>query len=658
MKNIIASFILWLLASPLLLFGWPTALPGEWDLIGRAQIQPGDASAIIKGGPESGYAVGRKVFDDAEITFRARAPAGVEQVQIWGGFRYRDRDSRYVFALRGGNDNDLYLARYAPDGGIKFLGFAPLDFKPVPGTWYQLRVVTQGKRIEIYLGDEALPRINVVDEKAPWMSGKICLGGGWLPVEFADVQARPLSDEVTATLRAVGNKKWAAPAVDKEVLRQQQRAAYQPVKVAAIEPLQTEISLSGGWLFLPGYQLTNGEAPIALEYDDSFWHVMDVPSFWTPGLSWLHGETGFPDPGGVAETKGVADSLYVQEIARCNSYTFDWRKTKSAWYREYVDLPTDLGDRRFELTFDAIAKISDVWVNGIKVGHHTGMFGQIKCDVTAAMKPGRNVIVVYVLGTIEGKSSNHVEGVAVTVEVTASMLNSLPHGMFQDDTSGIWQPVKLTITAPIVVSDCFIEPGLHGAGINLDILNARRKSVSPGIDYSIVSAETGELLYSNHVTQAFEVAAGEVGHLQLNTAYLNPQLWSPQDPNLYCLQVWLRDGDQAIDTYKTRFGFRTFSVDGARFLLNGHPYWLRGANPFPNTLRPNDSALAHRFMELAKAGHVAVTRSHIVPFTTTWLDAADETGMGVSFEGTWPWLMLSGNLPDKKLLEAWKEEYL
>ncbi|MBW8869995.1 MAG: hypothetical protein JF563_04350, partial [Acidobacteriales bacterium] len=110
-------------------------------------------------------------MNDAEITFRARTPAGAEQVQIWAGFHFRDRNSRYVFALRGGNDNDLYLARYAPDGGMEFLGFAPLDFKPTPGVWYRLRVVTFGNQIQIYLNDEKLPRLNVKDRHPPWHGG-------------------------------------------------------------------------------------------------------------------------------------------------------------------------------------------------------------------------------------------------------------------------------------------------------------------------------------------------------------------------------------------------------------------------------------------------------------------------------------------------------
>ena len=641
-----------LLAAVAPLADWPD----EWNVIGRAKIQTATESITIAGG----FVVGKQVWDNTEISFRARAPLGADEVQIWAGFRYRDRDSRYVFALRGGHDNDLYIARYAPDGGARFLGIAPLDFKPMPGVWYRLRIVILGNRFQIFLNDEKLPRINAVDRDPLWDKGSVLLGGGWLPAEFSDLQVKPLTAADEAAFLAFGDKRWSAPATDKKVLREKQRAEYVPAKVAALNPPRTKVSLNGNWLFMPDYQLAAGQKPVQLDYNDQSWHVMKVPSFWTPGLSWLHGETGFPDLDIFSATKGVAESLYVQQIKRCDAYTFDWRKTSSAWYRHYLDLPPDLGKRRFELTFDAIAKVSEIWVNGIEVRTHTGMFGQVKCDITKAVKPGRNVIAVHVISrpNSNGKSSNKVEGVAVTVEVTSDMLHSLPHGMFQDDVGGIWQPVKLTATGPVLVSGCFIEPGLHGTDINLDILNSSGQPEQLDVGYSIVSAQDGALLYSNPAAKPFLAAAGEIGHLKLTTPRLNPKLWSPQDPDLYYLEVQLKKENQVIDSYKVRFGFRTFTVDGNKFLLNGHPFWLRGADPFPNTLRPNNAVLARRFIEMAREGNVRVTRSHIVPYTSTWLDAADQVGMCVSFEGTWPWLMLEGPPPSDDLIQAWRAEYL
>jgi len=209
----------------------PAGFPGSWKIIGRAEVQTTANSLLIAGG----YAVNDQTLSDAEVSFQARAPLDVEQVQIWGGFRCRDRDSRYVFGLRGGNDNDVYLARYASDGGAKFLGFAPLDFKPVPGTWYRLRVEFFGDRFQLYLNDEKLPRLNVVDNNAGWTSGGIALGGGWLPAEFSDLHVRSLTGAEEAVLLAMGDAQWSPPVTDKEALRQRQRSAYAPATFPPLE---------------------------------------------------------------------------------------------------------------------------------------------------------------------------------------------------------------------------------------------------------------------------------------------------------------------------------------------------------------------------------------------------------------------------------------
>ncbi len=207
----------------------PACFPGTWKIIGRTLVHDTTDSVVITGG----YVVSEQTWDNAEISFRARAPRDVDQVQIWGGFRCRDRDRRYVFALRGGHDNDVYLARYAPDGGAKFLGFAPLDFKPSPGIWYRLHVLFFGNRIQIYLNDEKLPRINVADDDATWTGGGIALGGGWLPAEFSDLHTRSLTSADRTAFLAVDDAQWSPPEMDKLALRQSQRSSYVPATFPA-----------------------------------------------------------------------------------------------------------------------------------------------------------------------------------------------------------------------------------------------------------------------------------------------------------------------------------------------------------------------------------------------------------------------------------------
>jgi hypothetical protein len=625
----------------------------QWQPYGRIALKVlGDSVTI-----NDGYLAHQTRHGNCEFSFQARMPAGSDEVQIWAGIRCKDRDSRYVFALRGGNNDHLYLARYAPGGASKFLGIAPLEFHPEPGTWYTLRAVAADDRLQLYLNEETVPRINIRDEDALWNDGSVVLGGGWLPVEFRHVRVEALSALRSAAVVRLGDTVWTPPAKNKIKLRAEQRAAYQSVSLPALDSPRIEFSLDGKWLFLPEQELATGVSAQAEMLDDSEWHVMDVPNFWTPTATWLHGETGFDALTGVSAGKGISDRYSEYEMQRLDGYTFDWRHTRSAWYRQHIELPSGVNGRHFELCFDAIAKLCEVWVNGTSVGSHVGMFGEVRCDVTKELRSGNNVIAVHVVGMLQSHTSSQVMGVAVTVEVTSSMLNSLPHGMYREESAGIWQPVRLIVTRDTFIQEIVTSPRTDGLDFEVSLRNTSAIPKETFLRYSIRSTSGGEDLYLAGPTAPRSIGSGNTT-IALATPKLAPKLWSPQEPNLYRLDVSLHAGDDVLDRQVLSIGFRTFSVEKETLLLNGKPFLLRGANHFPHALRPNDAKLAQRFMKLAKEGNVVATRSHTAPFTSTWLKAADENGMLLSYEGTWPWLMLKGDPPSNELLGQWKEEFL
>jgi len=636
----------------------PQSFPGVWQSFGRVEVTVGEDSVTIA----NGFLADLRPMGDCELSFRARMPRPADQVQIWGAMRVRDRQNRYVFGLRGGSEPQISLARYAAEGNSKFLGFAPLNFKPVPEEWYRFRVAVSGNRFHVYVNDDALPRLNLEDAKNTlWNDGGVALGGGWLPAEFTDLKVEPLTGERLAAFKAVGDRVWEPPPVDKAMVRARQRAAYQPLKIAELPEARLEVKLDGNWLFMPDQDLDPARLPCLPDVPDQNWHVIPVPSFWTPTLAWLHGEKGMPDARGLSSYHGPSDKLIVEEYDRVNAQTFDWRTTKAGWFRHYLELPRDLKGKQFNLVFDAIAKISEIWVNGVKVGSNTGMFREIDCDLGGVIKPGRNVIAVHVIGNPETttKGANKVEAVAVTVEVTGEMLRSLPHGMMDNNSSGIWQPVKLVVTNPVRVGDVFIQPRTDAASVDVELLNGDAQPHAIELSYAIRD-DTGQsvLLDFGNPAVRVTVPAKSSAKARIETPKIQPKLWSPQEPNLYVLDVKVVEKERLTDLKSTRFGFRTFTVSGNQFLLNGKPYWLRGANHTPATLRPNDGLLARRFMQLARDGNIWVTRSHALPFTETWLEAADEVGFGVSFEGTWPWLMIRGEPPSPERTRIWHEEFL
>lgn len=445
--------------------------------------------------------------------------------------------------------------------------------------------------------------------------------------------------------------------VNKSRQRVIQRNAYRPIVLNAPKEPRAEFSLNGEWLFAPDHELPPAAAPQVESFDDSGWHVMDVPNFWTPCLTWLHAETGFPELSGISSTKGISDHLWEAELKRLDGYTFDWRQTASGWYRQYIDVPAAIAGRRLELCFDAIAKIAEVWVNGVQACSHTGMFGEVRCDITDKIHDGRNTVAVHVIGRLAGENSNSVAGVAVTVEVTETMLNSLPHGMYPVQAGGIWQPAKLVVTREIWIEDIYTKPRMDGLDFEILLGSRSVQARTIGVAYTIRPAGETAKLYESPATEPQPMDTSGAA-LHFSTPRLAPRLWSPSEPNLYELELTILLEGDVLDRRSVSFGFRTFAVQDGKLHLNGQPFWLRGADHFPHALRPNDAILARRFLHLARAGNVVATRTHTAPFSETWLQAADEAGMAVSFEGTWPWLMLSGEPPSGDLLQDWSDEFL
>lgn len=624
------------------------------ETIGRGQSQVANGVYSAK----DAYAVfGDKSLQNYRMTFRARNPKPADQVQIWAGFRTYNRFDRYIVGLKGGLQNDLYLSRMGYMAADELLGLAPLDFKPQVGQWYQFRIEVCGNRIRVFLNDESLPRIDVIDPNsnlAP--SGQVALGGGWIETEYDQLFIEPLAANA---LEGVSNQVYSVQvsAEEKEIKRVEDRASYQMKSVAKLAHARTEISLDGNWLFMPEYLLKDSRQGADPSQGDQHWHLMHVPDFWNPIRIWLHGETmnnnKFP--------KGVSDAYYQQETKRCEEYTFDYKKTKAAWYRQWIDLPADIQQRNSELIFDAVSKMADVYVNGKLVTSHVGMFGEIKSNVSTLLKPGKNLISVHVTKDYikDIADADKVVDVAVTVPVTNKMLKDIAHGFYVDDPAGIWQPVKLVITDKVRVEDVFIQPSLTGARFDVTVKNYSNKQAVFSLSTHIAEADAGRQLVQQNALDEVKLNPGEERVLTYAIDQLQPKLWSPEHPNLYDFKIAIRKNKtETQDQVTVRSGFRTFESKNGLLYLNGKPYWLRGGNHTPFALAPNDSVLANRFYQLMKAGNMEITRTHTTPYNKLWIDAADKNGIGISHEGTWPWLMIQSSMPEMKLIEMWAEEYL
>lgn len=600
---------------------------------------------------------GNKSWTDYKVTFEAKMIDKGEDGQIWVSFRYHDEWNRYTLALRDSQLDDLFLCRYRrtdhtkPD--LEIENCYRLGFKPVAGRWYPFKIELRGNRIRAWVGNVSEPQVDYID-RSPILKGAIALGGSWHRNQFRNVRVEaldPVSTENANREVSITVQKQADEQNEKEARRKGQRAGYKnfdvPSAKGKVHPVS---SLDGDWLFIPDYQLEDEMHPEDPSTSDNDWHILNVPDFWNQVSNWLYG--GNP--------KEVSESFRHQETERVNAYTFDSSKTNAGWYRHWVNLPADGKGKRLSVRFGASASITEVYFNGHRVGSHVGMFAPFICDLSSyADWGGKNLLAVHVIGHDSRKTDEQVKGLAVSVEVTGEMLNSLPQGIYAPGNDnvgkrvtvrqgGLWQGVTLEMTDPVHISDLFFQPRLDGAKLDVEIRNSSDSEYSGLFRASVAGTSAGS---------PFTVGANGVALLSLDIPVSDPKLWTPEHPNLYRLKVELRGSSNVIDKQELKVGFRTFEVRDNKFYLNGSPYFVRGANMPPHSLKPNDIDLAHRFFRLMHDGNELATRSHGSPFPSAWVDAADKEGVMISLEGSWPWLMLYDQpIPEESLLDIWRQE--
>lgn len=117
------------------------------------------------------------------------------------------------------------------------------------------------------------------------------------------------------------------------------------------------------------------------------------------------------------------------------------------------------------------------------------------------------------------------------------------------------------------------------------------------------------------------------------------RLWSPDTPVLYTLCVRLLRGEDEIDIYSCKVGFRELKCERHRFLLNGKPLFLKGVCKH-EMIGDSGHVVSYEQIE-ADMKMIKSTGSNFVrlvhyPHCKATLDIADKLGLMVSEEpGLW-----------------------
>ena len=235
------------------------------------------------------------------------------------------------------------------------------------------------------------------------------------------------------------------------------------------------------------------------------------------------------------------------------------------------------------LHFGAVDQIAEVFLNGIKVGSHTGGYLPFTFDISTAIRyDAENILTVQVIDTLS---------------------ESLPYGkqkkdrggMWYTPVSGIWQSVWLEQVPDRYITELKITPDLNGIWLAVSLNDSPKNK--PIIVTSNTTNETAPSLISSTntnkvlpLTVSITLHTGEqiVQTLSSDSTYISlrglqitdssvyePLLWTPEHPYLY--QMTVTAGEDTVQTY---FALRTIAIKEwngiQRVCLNDKPIFLHG----------------------------------------------------------------------------------
>ncbi len=273
------------------------------------------------------------------------------------------------------------------------------------------------------------------------------------------------------------------------------------------------------------------------------------------------------------------------------------------YYKRTFTLPENFNKGRVLLHFGAVDYIAKVMVNGKEVITHVGGFFPFYADITASLVDGENEL------TLEVTDPSDTYGQARGKQKIKR------GGIFYTPQSGIWQTVWMESVPVNYVDRLFITPD-----IDSNILTVKADIVGEVKDGTVIAKDGDTVIASASLVN---------GEAILNVE--NYELWSPENPKLYDLEISVGD-----DVVKSYFGMRKYGVGKdsngkPRIMLNNKPYFHNGLldqGYWSDGMYtpPSDEAMIYD-VEITKKMGFNMLRKHIKIEPLRWYYHCDRLGV-------------------------------
>ena len=287
-------------------------------------------------------------------------------------------------------------------------------------------------------------------------------------------------------------------------------------------------------------------------------------------------------------------------------------KENDLWYQRKFSVPSKWKGERVLLHFGAVDWKTDIWVNQIKIGQHTGGFTPFSFDITPALKNGENELVVKVWDPTDNGT-----------QPRGKQVNK-PSGIWYTPVSGIWQTVWLEPVSAQSITNIKTTPDIDLNKLTVEVATDEKK-LSDKIEVKVFD---GKELVAKGVS---------INGIPVEIAMpADVKLWSPESPSLYDLEISLFEGNKLVDKVKSYAAMRKFSTKRdkngiVRLQLNNKDQFQFGPLDqgwWPDGLytAPCDEALVYDIQKTKDFGYNMI-RKHIKVEPARWYTHCDRLGI-------------------------------
>ena len=212
----------------------------------------------------------------------------------------------------------------------------------------------------------------------------------------------------------------------------------------------------------------------------------------------------------------------------------------SVWYRKTFSYSKKKDQNRVFLHFGAVNYEAHVYLNGEKLGVHTGGFTPFQFEVTGLLKEENSLVLMV-------NNNRKAEGVPT---LNTDWWNY----------GGITRDVLLFEEKPAFIADYMIQLNPDNPDEIMGFVQLNGNDFPSTVNLDIPELDiTEQYTLSNEGIARFSVSSSNIDY------------WSPTNPKLY--EVKLSLGKHSLHD---QIGFRTIKTEGNKILLNGEQIYLKG----------------------------------------------------------------------------------